>query len=131
MSTKKCFRNDARAKAIGKAKYADDLKFHVDVVPCIPEGKARRTLLATNMVNTGINENLAQSVAELSVSITDDRLSNYSVISDDWLGSNPEGYAKWSLRLLADKMVEMNYVPSISYVSVGNMLKKMNLSLGK
>ena len=43
----------------------------------------------------------------------------------------PKGYAKWSLRLLADKMVEMNYVPSISYVSVGNMLKKMNLSLGK
>ena len=43
----------------------------------------------------------------------------------------PKGYAKWSLRMLADKMVEMNYVPSISYVSVGNMLKKMNLSLGK
>ena len=43
----------------------------------------------------------------------------------------PDGYARWSLRLLADKMVEMNYVPSISYVSVGNMLKKMNLSLGK
>ena len=43
----------------------------------------------------------------------------------------PEGYAKWSLRLLADKMVEMEYVSSISYVSVGNMLKKMNLSLGK
>lgn len=43
----------------------------------------------------------------------------------------PEGYARWSLRLLADKMVEMNYVSSISYVSVGNMLKKMNLSLGK
>ena len=43
----------------------------------------------------------------------------------------PEGYARWFLRLLADKMVEMNYVPSISYVSVGNMLKKMNLSLGK
>ena len=43
----------------------------------------------------------------------------------------PEGYARWSLRLLADKMVELKYVESISYVSVGNMLKKMNLSLGK
>ncbi len=43
----------------------------------------------------------------------------------------PAGYAKWSLRLLAGKMVEMKYVPNISYVSVGNMLKKMNLSLGK
>ena len=43
----------------------------------------------------------------------------------------PEGYAKWSLRLLADKMVELEYVESISYVAVRNTLKKMNLSLGK
>lgn len=43
----------------------------------------------------------------------------------------PKGFSRWSLRLLADKMVELKYVDSISYVSVGNMLKKMNLSLGK
>jgi len=42
----------------------------------------------------------------------------------------PKGFAKWSLRLLADKMVELNYIESISYVTVGNVLKKMNLSLG-
>lgn len=43
----------------------------------------------------------------------------------------PAGYAKWSLRLLADKMVELKYVESISYVAVGETLKKMNLSPGK
>ena len=43
----------------------------------------------------------------------------------------PKGFSRRSLRLLADKMVELKYVESISYVSVGNMLKKMNLSLGK
>lgn len=43
----------------------------------------------------------------------------------------PEGFAKWSLRLLADKMVELDYVDSISHVAVGNTLKKMNSSLGK
>ena len=43
----------------------------------------------------------------------------------------PKGFAKWSLRLLADKMVELHYVESISYVTVRNMLKKSNLSLGK
>ena len=43
----------------------------------------------------------------------------------------PKGFAKWSLRLLADKMVELKYVESISYVTVRNVLKKMNLSLGK
>jgi transposase len=43
----------------------------------------------------------------------------------------PKGYAKWSLRLLADKMVELKYVESISHVTVSRVLKKTNLSLGK
>ena len=43
----------------------------------------------------------------------------------------PKGFNRWSLRLLADKMVELNYVESISYVAVRNVLKKTNLSLGK
>jgi transposase len=36
----------------------------------------------------------------------------------------PKGFAKWSLRLLADKMVELNYVESISHVTVRSVLKK-------
>jgi len=43
----------------------------------------------------------------------------------------PKGFSKWSLRLLADKMVELNYVDYISHVTVGEMLKKTNLSPGK
>jgi 5-deoxy-D-glucuronate isomerase len=43
----------------------------------------------------------------------------------------PAGFAKWSLRLLADKMVELNYIDYISHVSIGEVLKKTNLSLGK
>ncbi len=43
----------------------------------------------------------------------------------------PKGFAKWSLRLLAEKMVELKYVDSISHVSVRSVLKKTNLSLGK
>jgi transposase len=43
----------------------------------------------------------------------------------------PKGFAKWSLRLLADKMVELKYVDSISHVSVRTVLKKTNLNLGK
>ncbi len=43
----------------------------------------------------------------------------------------PKGYSKWSLRLLADKMVELNYVESISHVTVSSVLKKTNLNLGK
>ncbi len=43
----------------------------------------------------------------------------------------PEGYAKWSLRLLADKMVELKYVDSISYETIRRTLKKTNLSPGR
>jgi len=45
--------------------------------------------------------------------------------------SPPEGFAKWSLRLLADKMIELNYVDYISHVSIGKVLKKTSLSPGK
>lgn len=43
----------------------------------------------------------------------------------------PEGAARWTLRLLADKMVELGYVDSISHVSVHERLKKTNCSRGK
>ena len=38
----------------------------------------------------------------------------------------PEGYTRWSLRLLADRMVELGYVESISHESVRRVLKKTN-----
>jgi len=36
----------------------------------------------------------------------------------------PGGHARWSLRLLADKMVELEYADSISYETVRRVLKK-------
>jgi len=38
----------------------------------------------------------------------------------------PKGHAKWTLRLLADKLVELDYVDSISYETVRKVLKKTN-----
>ncbi len=43
----------------------------------------------------------------------------------------PEGFSKWSLRLLADKMVELEYVDDISYETVRRVLKKTNYNPGK
>lgn len=42
----------------------------------------------------------------------------------------PEGFSRWSLRLLADKAVELKYIDSISHETVRRVLKKTNLSLG-
>lgn len=38
----------------------------------------------------------------------------------------PQGYARWSLRLLSDKMVELKYIDHISHETVRTVLKKMN-----
>lgn len=40
------------------------------------------------------------------------------------LGSPPKGYANWTLRLLARKLVELEVVPSISHETVRTTLKK-------
>lgn len=42
----------------------------------------------------------------------------------------PEGFARWSLRLLADKAVELNYIDGISHESVRRILKKTKSSPG-
>jgi len=43
----------------------------------------------------------------------------------------PEGYNKWTFRLLADKAVELKIVSSISHESVRQVLKKTKLNLGE
>ena len=41
----------------------------------------------------------------------------------------PAGCARWTVRLLADKSVELQIIDSISFKSVQRLLKKRNLSL--
>jgi transposase len=43
----------------------------------------------------------------------------------------PEGFSRWSLQLLADKAVELEYVESITHETVRQVLKKTNLSRGR
>jgi len=42
----------------------------------------------------------------------------------------PEGFARWSLRLLADRVVELDYIESISHEMVRRVLKKTKSSPG-
>ena len=44
-------------------------------------------------------------------------------------GEPPAGYSKWTLRLLADRTVELGYIDSISHVTISTILKKTSLSL--
>ncbi len=42
----------------------------------------------------------------------------------------PEGYGQWTLRLLADQLVELELVESVSHTAIGKVLKKTNSSPG-
>ena len=43
----------------------------------------------------------------------------------------PKGYTRWSLRMLADKMVEFKYVDNVSHETIRQVLKKTKLSHGR
>jgi hypothetical protein len=75
--------------------YQDHLNFHLDTVPCIPENELIRGVLQERMVKAGAVELFAKQIAQLAVSITDDRKESYRIISPEWNISNPEGYAQW------------------------------------
>jgi len=46
-------------------------------------------------------------------------------------GQPPAGFARWTLRLLAEQLVELEVVEEISHETVRQTLKKMNSSRGK
>lgn len=41
----------------------------------------------------------------------------------------PAGYSRWTLRLLADKVVELEYIDAISHETIRQILKKRNKTL--
>lgn len=78
-----------------RLEYKYELNFHIDVVPCIPAEEEKRMLIKEALLREGIDNILSESVANLTVAITDDRHPKYETICDDWKISNPKGYAKW------------------------------------
>lgn len=44
--------------------------------------------------------------------------------------SPPEGHSRWTLRLLQERMIELEYIPAISHVAIGDALKKTQSNRG-
>lgn len=78
-----------------RLEYQDGLSFHMDIVPCIPADDSRQKLIFESLRKSGADQSFAESTSNLTVSITDDRHPEYKQLSENWLISNPEGYAKW------------------------------------
>jgi len=78
-----------------RLKYSDNLNFHLDAVPSIPEDSGRRTLIREAMMKFGSPAGIADAAATLACAITDNTRLNYSSPTNDWPVSNTEGYALW------------------------------------
>ncbi len=92
------------AKSIGKPvkegsrcwtlEYADDVQFHMDILPAIPNAEGQRILLESR--------GLDASFCETAIAITDKDHPKYDCITEEWPRSNPKGYSKW----FKDQMAE-------------------------
>jgi len=96
-----------------RLEYADDLPFHMDVVPSIPEEVTKRASLVTAMESHGLGRTLAESVAHHSGNITDNRHLEYDSISYDWRISNAEGYSLWFESRMATSRGQMEKVAAM------------------
>ena len=75
--------------------YADGAQFHMDIVPCIPNGLDQRRILE--------DKNLDARFADTAIAITDNEvLPQYLQITNDWPRSNPRGYAEWFKSRMGD-----------------------------
>lgn len=70
-----------------RLNYADGVKFHMDILPSIPED--------LNFIALLQQLGVPYELAKLSVAITDKRHPKYTVVDPDWPRSNPKGFASW------------------------------------
>lgn len=68
--------------------YADRVKFHIDILPAIPDGDAFKQTIKSSGYPLS-------NWADTAIAITDKTHPNYRRIHRDWICSNPKGYAEW------------------------------------
>jgi hypothetical protein len=67
--------------------YADEVLFHMDALPCVPEDQ--------ETISDICSQGVPRALAESAVAITDKRLDNYDQVCSDWPCSNPPGLGDW------------------------------------
>jgi len=66
--------------------YANDAKFHLDILPAVPNVEYSNVLKSKGIPNIW---------ADTSIAITDNTLPNYDHVGLEWPRCNPKGYAAW------------------------------------
>lgn len=91
----------------------------------------RPTIIRTRQrfISTGLDAALNDKPRPGAMpTITGEHEANLTLLA---CSTPPDGHARWTLRLLAEQMVELGYVDAISHVTVGERLKKTSSSPGR
>jgi hypothetical protein len=69
--------------------YQDDVRFHMDIVPSVPEDDKTKAALAASVAPQDAG------FVQFAVAITDFNDANFATLARNWPNSNPKGYAEW------------------------------------
>jgi hypothetical protein len=86
---------DEEHRRCWRIKHAEATRFHLDVVPAIPDDFSWITA-------QGVPHNYAKH----AINITDNKSLNYKLRSNEWPKSNTEGFALWFLDVMKEQLVE-------------------------
>ena len=87
-----------------RLKYKDEVRFHLDIVPCIPLEDEQKAVYERYLTDSfAYEDTFSREVAHLAVNITDNEKENYQDISPDWNISNSQGYVKWFQKRMQEK----------------------------
>lgn len=106
--------------AMTDAEIADKLDVSIATV-----ARVRRLLITKGQINDVLNFNHHNAGRRSKIDGT-----IQATLVAQACSAPPEGRCKWTVRLLATQLVELEVIDSISHTAVGNALKKMNLSPG-
>lgn len=78
--------------------YADGAQFHMDVLPSLPDAARMRAIFERMGGDVELGDD--------GIVITDNETPEYRYIHDDWMRSNPRGYAKWFISRMIQRLNE-------------------------
>lgn len=70
-----------------RLRYADEVSFHLDTLPCVPE--------EVEFIRQLLEQKIPSDLANRAIAITDRKHPQYGVLALDWYTSNPRGFAVW------------------------------------
>jgi putative transposase len=107
---------------------ADDGRDDEEIAETLKVSKSTVSRIRTRYCEGGLDSALHEKARSGAPSKIDGRIEAELTLLA--CSDPPDGRSKWTVRLLADKLVEIEVVDSISHMSVQRLFKKMKLNLG-